>query len=180
MSIDTAQFEKALEQMHSAFSAVRTGRANPAMVENISVTAYESQMKLQELASISTPEPQTLVIQPWDGSVIQAIESALRDSELDVSPVVDGELIRISFPPLTEEKRTEFVKRIHEKAENARVAIRKTREQLLKDFKQQQKNGDISEDEYFREEKDVQATVDSYNKKIEEAVEQKEKELMTI
>ncbi|MFH1426661.1 MAG: ribosome recycling factor [Candidatus Kerfeldbacteria bacterium] len=171
---------KAIENLKTELAGLRTSQATPTLVERITVDAYGSPMQLQELASISAPEPQLLVVQPWDKNQMKAIESALSDSDLGINPVVDGEIIRIAFPPLTEEKRTEMVKVMNDKVEDARIAVRKIREEHLKNLKKLQKDGDLSEDDYFRQEKEVQDTVDSVNNTIKEVAEAKEKELMTV
>lgn len=178
--MDKEQFKQIIHRLKEDMQLMRTSRANPAMVENISVQAYNATMTLQELASIHTPEPQLLVIQPWDKSLLKPIETALQESDLHLNPVVDSDLIRIAFPPLTEEKRKELVKQMHEKTEDSRIAIRKVREHILKELKAQEKNGEISEDEFFREEKMIQQLVNEYNEKIEQLSTSKEKELMTI
>lgn len=178
MSYD--QFNDVLQNIREEMHSLHANRPTPALVENVSVNAYNSAMRLQELASISTPEPQLLLIQPWDSSLVKAIETALRENERKFDPVVDGHAIRISFPPLTEEKRKELVKLMNEKVESARVAIRKVREDILKNIKEQEKNGEISEDDYFRQEKEVQQVVDKHNATIKEMADAKEKELMTV
>lgn len=173
-------YQTIIDALTEQLTMVRANNANPSMIENIKVEAYNSTMTVQELASISVPEPQQLVVQPWDHSVLQAIETALRASDIDVSPVVDGELIRMTFAPMTEEKRVEMVKLVSEKVENARVAIRRVRENTLKEYKRLEKDGEISEDDYFTREKDVQAEVDAANAKVEEIAKAKEDSLMTI
>lgn len=175
------EFDKALEHFHTELRSIHTNRATPSIVEDLGVDAYGSVMRLQELASITAPEPQQLVIQPWDQTLIKAIETALRDhAGLQLSPVVDGVIIRLHFPPLTEERRREIIKLVHQKAEEARISLRKTREDQLRARKAQQKTGELSEDDYFREEKTIQTEVDRVNKAIAAASEQKEAELLTI
>ena len=175
------KFTETITHLEEELRGIRTNRANPSMVENITVLAYGSPMKLLEVASISTPEPQQIVIQPWDKSLLHAIESAVAaDEKLQASPAVDGEVIRISLPPLTEDRRKDLVKLVGSITEQARIQVRKIREQLLKDAKTKEKAGEMSEDEYFRVEKDIQAQVDAANVAIEEHAPAKEKELMTI
>lgn len=178
--MNTELFDKAIEQLQEYLKTMRANRAHPTMIENLPVFAYNSTMRLQELATITIQEAQTLVVQPWDTSVLKAIENALREADIGASPVVDGEIVRLNFPPMTEEKRKEMVKQMHEKVENARIAIRKVREQLLKEAKAEQKAGSLSEDEYFRMEKEIQQTVDAHNATIEKLAQEKEKDLMTI
>ncbi len=173
-------FQKTITNLQNDLYSLHSDRISPALVEDVVVMAYDSEMKLQEVASISVPEPQTIQIQPWDKTLTKAIETALRECDLHLQPVVDGETIRISFPPLTEERRKEIVKVMHEKVELARIAIRKTREEILRGLKDQEKNGDISEDDYFGQEKDIQKEVDSYNNQIKELADKKESALMKI
>jgi len=173
-------FQDALDHLHESFGTLHTGRATPAMVDQVMVQAYGSMMKLQEVASISVPEPQMILIQPWDKTVVKAIETSMRESDLQLNPVVDGEQIRIAVPQLTEEKRRELVKIMNEKAEEARIHVRQIREEEMKSLKEQEKSGKISEDDLFRMEKEVQSLVDQVNKEIKEASEQKESDLMKI
>lgn len=174
------QFEKAFQHLHDDVQSIRTNQANPSLVDSLVIEAYGSKMKLMELASITVPEPQMLTIQPWDKSIIKNIETAIHESKIGLNPVVDGEIIRLSFPQMTEEKRKELVKCMHEKVEEGRVAIRKIREEIIKELKQKEKNGDLSEDEYFRQEKEVQKSVDDYNNKIKDLAERKEKDLLEV
>lgn len=178
--MDVSAFDSAVERLQKELTNLHANRANPALVEEVMVEAYGSPMRLMEVASISVPEPQQLSIQPWDKSLLKDIDHALRTCEQQFNPVVDGEMIRISFPPLTEEKRKELVKVMHGKIEDGRIAVRKVREEILKKLKQDEKDGNMSEDEYFRKEKEVQETVDQYNAKLKELGEKKEAELMTI
>lgn len=177
---DQTGFEKALHALKGRLHAIRTSRANPSVLDDVRVEAYGTLMKVHEVASISVPEPQMLVIQPWDKTVLKALEGAIRDSNLHLNPVVDGEMIRIPFAPLTEERRKELIKIVDKEAEEARIAIRKVREELMKEIKDQEKEGLMSEDDRFREEKEIQSIVDLYNGKIKEMTDKKGKELMTI
>lgn len=180
MTIDTQAFNDVLKHFSADLQHVRTGRAAPSLIEAIAVQAYGSTMRIQELAAITAPEAQTLVIQPWDTSVIRAIETALRECDFHFNPVVDGQILRINFPPLTEEKRRDLVKIVNQKAEEARISVRKIREEQLKKAKDLEKKGELSEDELFRFEKEMQAATEDANAKIKSKVEAKEKELMTI
>jgi len=177
---DTTSFEKVITRFQEELKRLRAGGASASILDVIRVEAYGTTMSMQEVASVNTPEPQLLVIQPWDKTLLKAIETAIRKSDIGISPIVDGEVIRLPFPQLTEEKRRDLVKVMNEKAEDAHIAIRKIREEELKACKQQEKAGDISEDEYFRLEKEIQAIVDGYNAKIKTLAEKKTKELMTI
>lgn len=178
--IDTADFDHAIEFLQGELQSIRAGQANPAVVEDVKIEAYGSTMSLKELASISAPDSHSLVIEPWDKSMLKNIETGITASDIDVQPIVDGEIIRMNFPQLTEERRQEFVKKAHEKGESARVTIKKVREEVLKKLKQEQKDGDMSEDDYFSQEKEVQKVVDAHNASIKEMVDKKEQELMTI
>ncbi|MCW1930118.1 MAG: ribosome recycling factor [Candidatus Kerfeldbacteria bacterium] len=180
MNVDTQAFEETLKHFSADLQHIRTGRAAPSLIESITVEAYGSVMRLQELAAITAPEAQTLVIQPWDSSTIRAIETALRDCDFHFNPVVDGQILRINFPPLTEEKRREMVKIVNQKAEDARISVRKVREEQLKKAKDAEKKGELSEDQLARFEKDMQSAIEDANGKIKAKVESKEKELMTI
>lgn len=176
----SSAFDKILENFREEYQALQTHRANPRLVEDILVEAYGATMKIQELASISAPESQTLIIQPWDSAVLKAIETALRQHDLALQPVVDGARIRLSFPPLTEEKRHALVKILHGKLEEARIHLRQQRGEMLKAFKQREQRGEISEDDYFREEKELQKMVDACNEELQKICDAKERELMII
>lgn len=172
------KMQKALEVLSQDFATVRTGKANPAMVENVMIEAYEgSRMRVMELASISAQDAQTLVITPYDKSIIGKLQRGLEDADIGISPVTSGDLIRIVMPPLTEERRREFVKLIHQKAESGRVMIRQIRQDSMNDIK---KMDGSSEDETARLEKEIQKLTDDYMAKIDTLRVEKEKELMTI
>lgn len=176
------KMQKAFEVLRQDFVTVRTGKAAPSLVENIMIPAYggSAHLKVLELATIHAQDPQTLVIAPFDKTVIHEIEHGIRDSGVGLSPIVDGEIVRISLPPLTEERRLEFVKMIHQKAENGRIMIRQIRHEANEDVKKQGAAKTISEDEVERLEKEIQKATDEFIKKIDNAREEKEKELMTI
>lgn len=172
--------DKAVEYMNHEFAAVRTGKASPALVENIDVEAYDAMMKIKQLAVISTPEPRLLVIQPFDGATVKNIEKALKESKLGINPAVDGKLIRLPIPALTEERRKDLVKSIKQMAEEARVRVRAARRDGMDSMKKLQKDGKISEDDLENYEKEIQKLTDSSVKKVDEAVEAKEKDIMTV
>ena len=172
--------EKAAHYLQHEMSTIRTGKASPALVENIDVEAYGSQMKLKQLALISTPEPRLVVIQPFDMSTVQVIEKALKESRIGINPNVDGKIIRLPIPALTEERRRELVKNIKQMAEEARVRVRGARRDGLEALKKAQKGGGITEDDLERYEKDVQKFTDDFVKKIDESVESKEAEVMKV
>jgi ribosome recycling factor len=172
--------EKAIEHLKANLSKFRSGRATPNLVENIPVECYGNTSPLSQLATITAPDPGSLVIQPWDKSVVKEIEKAIHASDIGLSPVNEGQLIRVSIPPLTEEKRIELVKLINERVEDARIAVRNSREVTIKDLRSQEKDKTISEDDLFATQKDLQQETDSYISQIKEIAEKKEKEIMTV
>jgi ribosome recycling factor len=175
-----ASMEKGFEYMTHEFAAVRTGKASPALVENIDVEAYDAMMKLKQLALITTPEPRLLVIQPFDGSTLKAIEKAIKESKIGINPAVDGKIIRLPIPQLSEERRKDLVKTIKQMGEEARVRIRSDRRDALDSLKKAQKDGKITEDELESYEKEVQKVTDSFVKKIDEVSVTKEAEIMKV
>ncbi|HTR41681.1 MAG TPA: ribosome recycling factor [Pseudomonadales bacterium] len=162
------------------FASVRTGKASPALVENIMVEVYGSMMRVRELAGITTPEPRQLVLQPWDVGSLQPIEKAIQKANLGLSPVVQGKVIRLSFPELSQERRLEFVKIIKGMAENGRVAVRHVRRDALELLKKAKTAGGVGEEEIESAEKEIQKLTDQYIAKIDEQVTGKEKEIMTV
>ncbi|HEY3763417.1 MAG TPA: ribosome recycling factor [Verrucomicrobiae bacterium] len=162
------------------FAGVRTGKASPSLVENIMVEVYGSQMRVRELAGITTPEPRQLVIQPWDATSLQPIEKAIQKANLGLSPAVQGKFIRLSFPELSEERRHEFVKITKKMAEDGRVAVRHVRRDALELLKKAKTAGGIGEEEIESAEKEIQKLTDQYIAKIDEQVTAKEKEIMTV
>ena len=171
---------KTLEFVHNEFSTVRTGKASTSLVENIQVDAYGSQMRLRELAGISTPEPRLIVVQPWDATLVQAVEKAIMKSELGVNPRVDGKIIRIPIPELDQERRRELDKVCKKMAEDGRIAIRNERRQAHDLVKKLQKDGDITEDELKHAEKEIQNKTDEYIKEIDTVLSHKEKEILSV
>jgi len=162
------------------FAGVRTGKASPALVENLPIEAYGSTMRLKELASINTPEMRSLVIQPWDAGTTGAIEKGIQAANLGLNPSVDGKLIRINLPDLTQERRQELVKVVRKQAEDGRVSVRHVRRDALNYLKDEQKAGDITEDDLSHGEKEVQKLTDDYVKKIDDHLSAKEKEITTV
>lgn len=175
-----AAMEKGVDYMTHEFSAVRTGKASPALVENIDVEAYGSQMKLKQLALITCPEARLIVIQPFDTSQVQVIDKALRESRLGINPSVDGRLIRLPIPQLTEERRKDLVKGIKQMAEEAKVRVRGSRREAMESLKKAKADGGVTEDDLERYEKDVQKQTDDWCKKIDEALVSKEAEIMKV
>jgi len=174
------ELEKVIEHLQTELSKLRTGRANAALVEDIKVDYYGTNVPVKQIASISIPEPRQLVITPWDKNAVQPTEKAIRDANLGFNPVNEGDKIRITLPELTQERRQDLVKVANRMAEEARVRVRNIREEIVKEIKKQEEAGEISEDDRFREQEKLQAAVDEYNGKIKEFAERKEKEIMTI
>jgi ribosome recycling factor len=162
------------------FVGLRTGRANPGLVENIIAEVYGSNMRIRELAGITTPEPRVLVIQPWDMSTVHPIEKAILKSNLGVTPTVQGKIIRLVLPELSQERRQEMVKIAHRMTEDGRVAIRHVRRDALEAIKKEAKGGGIPEDPEEVAEKEVQKLTDQYVAKLEAHLAAKEKEIMTV
>ena len=162
------------------FASVRTGKASAGLVENIQAEVYGSMMRIRELANISSPEPRMLVITPWDVAALQPIEKAIQKANIGLSPVVQGKLLRLSFPELSTERRQEFVKLIKKMAEDARVSVRHTRRDAMDLFKKHAHDSGITEDGKKQAEKDLQKLTDDYIGKIDAHVAHKEKEIMTV
>ena len=172
---------KSEEAMVSEFAGVRTGKASSALVENLMIEAYEgSSMRLLELASISTPEMRTIMIQPWDASTVQAIDKGIQAANLGLNPSVDGKIIRINLPDLTKERREELVKVVRKMAEDGRVAVRHVRREAIDTLKAEKKKSDITEDDLTGGEKEVQKLTDTYVKKIDDHLSSKEEEILTV
>ena len=166
--------------VQNEFAGVRTGRASPALVENIMVEVYGSHMRIRELAGITTPEPRTLAIQPWDANTLHPIEKAIQKANIGMNPAIQGKSIRIFFPELSQERRQEFVKMVKNMAENARVAIRHVRRDAMEELKKQKAAGKIPEDDEKHGEKELQKLHDQYIGKIDTHLQHKEKEIMTV
>ena len=179
--LDTeASMEKALDYMHHEFGSVRTGKASPALVENIEVEAYGSNMRLKQLALITTPEARLLVIQPFDIATMKFIEKGIKESKLGIMPNVDGKLIRLRIPELSEERRRDLVKTIKTMSEETRVRIRGFRRDGIDGLKKLQKDGKITEDDLRTLEKSVQELTDKSVKSIDEAFLVKEAEILKV
>lgn len=174
------RMKKSLEFLDNEFSAIRTGKASPAIVENITVDYYGNPTRIKELAGISTPEPRLILIQPWDPTVLQSIEKTIRTSDLGFNPINDGKVIRIPVPELSEERRNELRKVLKNMAEESRISIRNIRRDSIEGIKKLQKEGTITEDDMFREEKVVQEKTDEFIRKIDSLLEHKEHEIMEV
>jgi ribosome recycling factor len=174
------KMEKAIEHVQGQFTTVRTGRANPALVEKLQVEYYGSKCPIQQLASFQVPDARTLVVKPHDRGSLADIEKAIRDSDLGLSPSNDGTVIRLNFPPLTEERRKEYVKVVKNMAEDGRVAIRNIRRDARKALENAEKNGDISKDELERAEKELEKVTHDHVETIDKAFARKEQELLEV
>ena len=174
------KMEKSLNSLLSEFSSIRAGRANPHVLDKLRVDYYGQPTPLQQVANISVPEPRTLMIQPWEASLIKEIEKAIMCSDLGITPNNDGKAIRLKFPELTEDRRKEMAKDIKKKGENAKVAIRNVRRDANDAFKKQNKANELSEDELKDLEDKVQKLTDKYVDKIDKEVEIKTKEILTV
>ena len=181
---DYAEFEskmkKTLESLESSLDSVRAGRANPAVLSQIQVEYYGTPTPIQQIASVSVPDPRTLVIQPWDGSALKGIEKAILASELGINPQNDGRVIRLVFPQLTEERRKELVKQAKAKGEEAKVSVRNIRRKAMEELHRIRKDGDAGEDEVGRAEKDLDKSTQQYVGQIDELVKHKEGELLEV
>ncbi|MGZ4961648.1 MAG: ribosome recycling factor [Limisphaerales bacterium] len=167
------------EFVQHEFTGVRTGKASPAMVENLMAEAYGSQMRIREMAGITTPEPRMLVITPWDASVLHAIEKAIQKSSIGINPVIHGKAIRLILPELSTERRQEMVKMAHKMAEEGRVAIRHVRRDAMEQLRKAKTAG-LAEDQEKAAEKEIQKLTDQYIGKIDEHLKHKEKEVLTV
>ena len=172
--------EKSVDYMVHEFSAVRTGKASPALVENVDVQAYGSTMKLKQLALITTPEPRLLVVQPFDASTVRDIEKALSESKIGITPAVDGKIIRLPIPELSEERRKDLVRSLGKMAEEARVRVRNNRRTAMDEAKKLQKSGGLTEDGLHDLESDVQKLTDRFVKSVDDHLERKEAEIMKV
>jgi len=173
------KMEKSLKAFKEELSHIRTSRASVALLEGIKIECYGTKMSIPQLATINIIEGKVLVIQPWDINLVKEIERAIQKSNLGINPTSDGKTIKLVMPPLTEERRKELIKVAGKMAEEARIAIRNIRRDILDKFKSAKKEGRISEDEYIQLEKKIQKLTDEYIKKIEEALQEKEKEILT-
>lgn len=186
MSVQTAlataqtEFEKAYKHLQDEYSRLQIGRASAALVEAIPVEVYGASQPIKAIASISIPESRTIQIQPWDKSSLAAIEKGIVGAGLNLNPVNDGICVRINIPPLTEERRKDLVKVVHRLAEEARIGIRNGRQEANNNFKQMRASNEVTEDDQNDAEKQLQAKVDDYNKKIDDSAKSKEQDVMTV
>ena len=175
-----SKMKKTAEVLKTQLASVRAGRANAAVLDQITVDYYGVPTPIQQVASVSVPDPRSLLIQPWDASVLKGIEKAILASELGINPQNDGKAIRLTFPQLTEERRKELVKQIRKYAEGGKVAIRNIRRDAMETFKKKQKASELTEDDLKIAEKDLQKLTDDMCKELDALLEKKEKELMEV
>ena len=184
MSTDYTEFESKMKKTASVlaeqYDSVRAGKANPAVLDRVTVDYYGSPTPIQQIAAIASPDPRQLVITPWDGTALKPIERAIQESDLGINPQNDGKSIRLNFPQLTEERRKELVKQIHKYSETGKVAIRNIRRDAMEAFKKKQKASEITEDDLKVAEKDLQKLTDDMCKEVDALLEKKEKELMAV
>jgi ribosome recycling factor len=182
MSLEEARTRMgdALDALRREFSSVRTGKATPALLDTVRVDAYGSKMPLNQVATVNTPEPSLLVVQPFDKTLLPEIERAIMTADLGLNPANDGNIIRIPVPPLNEERRKEYVKLLHKMAEDGRVSLRHARKVANDDIKELMKEHELGEDEGHRQLDEVQTMTDGHSKQIDDLLEKKEKEVMAI
>ncbi|MCA3748609.1 MAG: ribosome recycling factor [Rubrobacter sp.] len=170
----------ALEAVKQQFATIRTGRANPALLDRIEVEAYGTRVPIKSVASVGAPEPRLLTITPYDPNLLKTIERAIRDSDLGLNPQNDGKIIRLPIPELTEERRRELIRLVRHMAEEGRVSVRNVRRDEMHDIQRLRREGEISEDDERRAEAELQKLTDAYIKRIDEALAEKEAELMEV
>jgi ribosome recycling factor len=180
MSDTKKNMDSVVAHLKEELVAIRTGRANAALVDTLIVSYYGSTVPLKQMASVTVPDAASIVIQPWDKQSLGDIELAIRNSSLGLNPVNEGNQIRLVLPPLTEERRLELVKSIHEKAEAAKVALRTVRKDAWENVQKQVKAGDLTEDDRYSYEDDLNKVIEGYNKQIDEVIADKEKEVKTV
>ena len=174
------KMQKTVEVLNAEFAAIRVGRANPAVLDRLTIEYYGTQTPIAQVASISSPEARTLIIQPWDASATKAIEKAINTSDLGINPQNDGKVIRLVFPPLTEERRKELAKQVHKLGEDAKIAVRNIRRDAMDSYKAAKKKSEITEDDLKDIEKDIQELTDKYVKDVETATAKKETEITSV
>ncbi len=174
------KIQSTLEHLRKELASIRAGRANPSLIEELPVEAYGSKMKMMEVGTIAAPQPSLLTIQVWDMGLVRSVEKAIMESSLGLNPSTDGQMVRLAIPPLSEERREEFVKVAHQKGEEARIAIRQIRGDERDKWSKEKDDGTIGEDELFRREKMLQDFIDKISAQVEELVNAKIDELRQI
>ena len=173
------KMKKTLDVVYQGFASIRSGRASAGMVENIRIDYYGTMTPLKQMANITVPEPRMILIHPWDASGIKAIEKGIADSDLGISPVIDGKMVRLIVPPLTRERREELVKIVHKSAEEGKVSMRSIRRDANEKIKVLEKDKAITEDDSFKSQDTIQKLTDKYIQRVDEALSAKEKELLS-
>lgn len=174
------KMSKSIDALKSEFATVRAGRANPSVLNKITVDYYGTPTPINQIAAISVPDPKTIVVQPWDATVLKEVEKAIQTSDLGINPMNDGKILRIVIPPLTEERRKALVKDIHKMAENGKVAIRNIRRDYMDKLKAMKKDSAITEDELKDGENQIQKITDKYIKAVDDVLKEKEQEILTV
>jgi len=180
MNIAKEKMQKSINSLESELGTIRAGRANPTVLDKISVDYYGTPTAINQMAAISVAEARILVIQPWDKTTLVTIEKAIQASDLGINPTNDGTVLRIMFPQLTEERRKDLVKQIHKYSEEGKIAIRSIRRDSIEKFKAMKKNSEITEDDLKTCEKDIQTLTDKFVKEVDNVIAAKEKEIMSI
>ncbi|MBO5955650.1 MAG: ribosome recycling factor [Clostridia bacterium] len=175
-----SKMEKAIAVLQADLAAIRAGRANPAILDKVTVEYYGVPTPVQQVGTIAVPEPRTITIQPWDASILGDIEKAILKSDVGITPSNDGKTIRLNFPPLTEERRKELVKGISKRGEECKVAVRNVRRDALEGFKKQKKDGEITEDDLKNLETQIQKLTDKFVAQIDSVISAKEKEILEV
>ena len=174
------KMDKTLNVYNEDLKRIRAGRANPAVLDKVTVDYYGTATPIPQIGNVSVPEARTIIIQPWDASILSAIEKAIQTSDIGINPSNDGKVIRLNFPPLTEDRRKEIVKDVRKRAEDAKVALRSIRRDAIENYKAKKKAGEITEDDLKGIEKDVQTITDNYVKEVDTMTAAKEKEIMEV
>jgi ribosome recycling factor len=174
------RMDGALDALRREFGGLRTGRASAHLLDPVTVKAYGGEMPLAQVGTVNVPEPRMITVQVWDRSLVSAVEKAIRDANLGVNPQADGQVVRIPIPELSSERRQELTKLAHKYAEHGRVAVRNVRRDGMETLKKQEKDGKISEDEHRRQSEEVQKVTDDHIKKVDDALAQKEKEILQV
>lgn len=175
-----SQMESAVEAMRREFSSVRTGKATPALLDTVRVDAYGSKMPLNQVATVNTPEPRMIVVQPWDKSLIGEIERGIQTASLGLNPANDGNVIRVPIPPLSEERRKDMVRLLHKMAEEGKISVRHARQEANKEIKQRESEHEISEDEARRQLEEIQRITDQFVARIDDLMTAKEAEILEV
>jgi ribosome recycling factor len=174
------KMEKAVEAVRNEFGTVRTGKASTSLLDHVRVEAYGSHVPLNQVATVSAPEARLLLVQPWDRGMMGPVEKAIRTADLGLNPANDGKVIRVPIPPLTEERRREYVRVLHKMAEEGRIAVRHVRKEANDEIKHRQKDGELSEDEARREQDEVQKLTNQFVERLDELLKHKEAEIMEV